>query len=352
MQSSPYKILIVKIAAIGDVVMSMPLLMEIRKKHPNAHITWVCGSIVASLLAASNQVDRIVPIRENKLLVGSIWSKALQLFKTWIAIGFWQRFDLVLTLHPDPRYRLISLFSLCKDRRFWGLQKDRRFYPIPGHYHAHEYLHILEPDQKGPIQTTAEFPTLQLPSLKMKKDKNKDLVILMPGGAKNILADDALRRWPIESYSRLIQQFAELQTIDIVIAGTHSDRWIESFLPKDLYQNWIDRLNLLEMIALLKNCSLLITHDSGPLHLAKLAGCPVLALFGPTNPHEKTSPEEKIKVLWGGNLLSCRPCYNGKTYAKCRENRCLSSLTPEIVFCTAIEMLNERKLKERCFVAE
>ncbi len=340
----PDKILIVKIGAIGDLVMSLPILTAIHKKYPQSKITWLCGSQAAPLLRAAQQINSILEVDEKKLLAGSFWLKLKHLFKTWKQIGFFKRFDLILTLHPDPRYRLLSFFCRCADRRHWGENRSR-FIPIPGRYHAHEYLHLLNPEQTGPQELSIEFPVLHLPQQSETIPKiGETVIVLSPGGAKNVLADDALRRWPIQSYARLIEKLSTLENTHIVVTGSESDRWIESFLPKNTYHNQIGRFNLLEMISLLKKCSLLITHDSGPLHLAKLAGCPVLALFGPTNPHEKISPEENIKFIWGGERLSCRPCYNGKTYSACKRNHCLESISPELVFDTSMEMLSASKV--------
>lgn len=112
------------------------------------------------------------------------------------------------------------------------------------------------------------------------------------------------------------------------------------------HENWVGRLDLLQLVALFKQSSLFITHDSGPLHLAKLVGVSTLALFGPTNPYEKVSTEENIEVIWGGKHLACRPCYNGKTYASCARNGCLQSLSPEQVFAKAVLKLGLRRDRE------
>ena len=325
--SQSFRILIVKIGAIGDVAMALPLLTAIRKKLPRAHVSWLCGSQVATLIRATHLVDEIYEVNEKELLAGSYFLKAVHLCRIWRRLGG-RRFDWILTLHPDPRYRLLSLFSLARERRY--------FHPRKGHYHAEEYFNLL-PE----ISTNAiEFPVIHTSRKFMNTQRLKPLIAIAPGGAKNVLRDSALRRWPIESYVRLINDL-QMQGIQTVVIGSDSDRWVLAFLS-DKTQHFIGQLNLVELVGLLKECSLLITHDSGPLHLAKLARCPALALFGPTDPRSFVSSQENIKVLWGGEHLSCRPCYNGKIYATCPNNLCLSSISPTTVLNASLEMLGKK----------
>jgi len=181
------------------------------------------------------------------------------------------------------------------------------------------------------------FPSLTFPQTPYSSPL--PIVALAPGGAKNILADDALRRWPIESYASLAKKLSALP-IQLVLTGGASDEWIRKYFADIPHVDLIGKLDLLQLASLFKECRLLITHDSGPLHLSKLAACPAIGLFGPTMPAEKVGANEKIKVLWGGERLACRPCYDGKTYAPCKNNLCLASISPEKVFEEAERILN------------
>ena len=350
MQSKkPVRILIVKIAAIGDVVMALPLLSAIRKKYPHVHITWLCGSQVAGLIDATRLVDRIVEVNEKQLLTGSFCAKLLHLMKAWCRLGL-RRFDVILTLHRDRRYRFLSIFSLSKHRKQWG-KIGQLFYPRPGCYHAEENLYLLdacfekqaflkkETANQQPI--AVEFPVVHA-SLRGNLSyltQRKPLIAIAPGGAKNVLADDFLRRWPIDSYACLIQSLIDRE-MSVIVTGSESDRWVYPFLPKKGFYNCISQLDLLDLVAVLENCSLLITHDSGSLHLAKLARCPTIGLFGPTDYREKTSACERIHVIRGGEGLSCCPCYNGKTYASCENNLCLSRISPDCVLQAALQIVS------------
>lgn len=319
------KILIFKIAAIGDVVMSLPLLTYLKERYPTAHVTWVCGRPVVPLIRATNAVDQIIALDEKSLLTGNVFSRCIVLMNLWRQIGG-RFYDLCITAHSDPRYRLLSLPIRCKLHRSWS-QKGKRVGPLPGRYHAEEYVRLLS-DLDGPHAPSVAFPKLHLPCSRPLPEK--PFLVLAPGGAKNVLADDALRRWPIESYVAVAQNLAN-HCVPVVVVGGEEDQWVRKHFQDVVHIDWIGQWDLLELVALFSRCKLLITHDSGPLHLAKLAGCPAIALFGPTNPQEKVDPKENIKVLWGGESLACRPCYDGKKYAPCQRNECLRNISPDQV---------------------
>jgi heptosyltransferase-2 len=328
-------ILIVKIGAIGDVVMSLPMLSLLREKHPDAFITWVCGETVTPLIEATSLVNRIISVNEKKLFQSGLRIRLLTLLKLWREL-FFQSFDLVITAHSDARYRIISFFCRKKQHRFFD-RKGKRPFPVPGRYHLNEYVRLANPNE-GPNSPVPSFPKLRV---MQPSHRTIPSVILAPGGAKNALADDALRRWPISHYVELAKRLSSHQ-INLIITGSETDKWIEPYFSEIPYRNLLGKLSLIDFISLLRESDLLITHDSGPLHLSKLANCQTIALFGPTNPFEKVGQNENIHVFWGGKDLPCRPCYDGKKYAQCAQNLCLQKIHPEEVAKKALEILSHR----------
>ncbi|HSX10422.1 MAG TPA: glycosyltransferase family 9 protein [Chlamydiales bacterium] len=325
-------ILIIKIGAIGDVVMALPMLTYLRKKYPSAAITWVCGKIAAPLIAATGMVDHLLQVDEKLLSRGRIRF----LFTVWKQL-FGKSFDLVITAHPDPRYRWISAFCRKREHRFFDRLQKRPF-PIPGRYHLDEYVRLAGAFEE-PIVERPPFPKLKIPAKPGLNLPAGPIVVIAPGGAKNALADDALRRWPIGHYAQLIAKLSA-HGLQIVITGSETDKWVEPHFSHLPFHNLIGQLSLLDLISLLQRSQLFITHDSGPLHLSKFASCPKIALFGPTNPYEKVSRSENIHVFWEGGNLPCSPCYDGKRYAPCTKNLCLHHIRPEQVAKKALDLLS------------
>jgi heptosyltransferase-2 len=170
----------------------------------------------------------------------------------------------------------------------------------------------------------------------------KPWVALAPGGARNLLREDALRRWPLDRYARLAE-LLQAEGFQVVLTGAAGDGWVREAFQGSGCLDLIGQTSLGDLVALYARCRLVVTHDSGPLHLAALSGARVLALFGPTNPAEKMPPEGSARALWGGEKLACRPCYDGKNYAPCRRNVCLEGVGVEVVFKNAMEMIREKR---------
>jgi len=150
---------------------------------------------------------------------------------------------------------------------------------------------------------------------------------LAPGGARNVLADDALRRWPIRRYRELVRRL-RIDGHRVVIVGGSGDGWVRDEIGAvDGVVDAVGRTTLTELVGVLGACDVVVTHDSGPMHLALAAGTPLVALFGPTNPAERIPrAAEAVTVLHGGAELPCRPCYDGRTYAACDTRECLHQI--------------------------
>lgn len=319
------RVLIVKIGAIGDVIMSLPMLQFLKDTEKNVHITWVCGEIPAEILSGVGLVDEVITVHEQRLFKGSFFQKIAELLKIWKKLGA-RCFDLIVIAHVDLRYRLLTLWLRGKKRS--TLRKSKGF-------HSLEYLRLIT--DREDLRPSMPIWKKPLPE-KLQKHL---IVVLAPGGAKNILADNPLRRWPIENYVMLAKDLID-QGIKVILIGAASDGWTESYFADLDVENLIGKTSLSDLIGILAHCDLLITHDSGPLHLAKLACCPVIALFGPTDPRNFVEESEMMHVIWGGEKLACRPCYDGKQFAKCSHNQCMREISPEQVVSLATQKLKKK----------
>lgn len=309
------RVLFVKIGAIGDVVMALPLSRALRAQ--GAHVTWLVGRLPAPLVREYSEASEIIEVDDLALLAGGLALKlwtALKVFFRLLA----RSFDLILIGHSDPRYRLLVLGALGRKTFF-------RQPSSPGDFRHHSYDYVALAD--ATIDPGRFLPRPR----KAWTGKGSRIVSFAPGGAKNLLADDFLRRWPLTHYRALAERLLAAG-YRVEILGAASDEWVlESFsgLP---VQSQIGKLNLLELVETLAEREALITHDSGPLHLGGLAGLPVLGLFGPTKAQWRFPLKNPGHALELTKPLPCQPCYNGKAFAPCKDNQCLSQITPDQVF--------------------
>lgn len=323
-------VLIVKIGAIGDTIMALSMISAIQQLDKTAKITWLCGKTVEPLLSRVNGISEIISIDESKLFKGGFLEKALAMVSIWRKL-LGRKFDLTIIGHSDSRYHLLTLTVFSRELR--SFTRTPRMWPVPGRHHSDEYSRLVSLSEAPAAIVKHKYLTSDLPeslSKILSTLANCNKVAIAPGGAKNILHDDALRRWPIEYYVELTEMVLA-RNVKVILTGGATDEWVIPFFREQNVINLIGQTSLTDLIAVYRQCSVVVAHDSGLLHLAGLAGVPIFALFGPTNPYEKVPRYPDVHIFWGGDNLACRPCYDGKTYARCSKQSCLYAITPEQV---------------------
>jgi heptosyltransferase-2 len=329
--------LIVKFGAIGDVIMAIPAAHEL---HRAGHqIDWVCGSAVAPILGLYPWIKPIVA-DDRALVQGSGAAKLQALAALWRNLAG-RQYDLAATLYYDPRYRLMTL-PVRADRRILLSHTDRRFRLLPGRHHTDEYARILLglPDAVRPV-ALAPIPTPNLPPSPLAPVPGRSRVVLAPAGARNMLRDDQLRRWPPELYVELARRLLE-QGTDIVLIGGPDDAWVRPYFADLPVTDRIGTLSLPETLALLDAADVLVTHDTGPLHLAGITRVGIVSIFGPTDPRGRLPQRPGTVALWGGEGFACRPCYDGRDFAACPSNDCMRQVTPALAAAEVARLLAER----------
>jgi len=309
--------------------MALPMLNEIQRREPSTIVSWICGKTVAPLLKEVIHDVHLIEVDENQLLNGNLFRRLGSIATIWFRL-FRQTYDLILIGHKDYRYRLLTLFCRARTKRSFDKDFSKRI-PIPGRWHVNEYIRLYT----GIDGPDAPVGVLPKPDLKLKDefkaffDFDRKLIALTPGGARNSLRYDPLRQWPVTSYVALADRLLRFG-YQVIVTGSVSDQWVSDNFKGLEVINLIGKTDLIDLLALFQHCDIIVTHDSGPLHLAALSGTTTVALFGPTDPNEKAK-YDNIQIIWGGEELPCRPCYDGKNYAQCSNNLCLASILEEEV---------------------
>ena len=334
--------LIVKLGAIGDVVMALPAVYALHLQGYS--IDWVAAPQAASVLRLYSFL-RVIDADQSVVSKASVFQKLHGFRQVWSSL-LGVRYDLVATLYYDWRYRLISLPVIAA--RHIRLREDTRALRLlPGRHHTDEFARILlgsmhiEGGDAGPQPTSLAplCPDTLPPSPLPVAVKSR--VVLAPGGARNLLRDDMLRRWQIEHYAEL----AELLTadgIELVLVGGTADTWVREAFAAIPHIDLVDKLSLPELLALFDASDIMVTHDSGPLHLAGVTSCGLLGIFGPVDPWTRLPRRPGAVALWGGEGFACRPCYDGSRYADCADNACMAQVTPQQAYDTVLTLLAQK----------
>jgi len=336
------KILIIKFGAIGDVVMTIPAAYELHRA--GFEIEWVCGAQVLPLLELYSWIRPIV-VDDMALFSGNAGKKLHALGRVWRRIAG-REYEICATLYYDIRYRVVSLPVRAK-RKVMLSHSHRLRNLLPGRHHTDEYLRVMlgRDDGPTPVGLAPVRPEI-LPPSPLPREIGRERVVLVPGGARNALRSDSLRRWPIESYVAVAESLVERGT-DVLLVGGPEDGWAAAAFAGKGVTNVIGKLTIPSTLALLDACDVVVTHDTGPLHLAGVTSIGIVSLFGPTDPRGRLPQRAGAVALWGGEGFACRPCYDGRNYAPCQENRCIQQVTPEMVIQEVETLLLDRRRGER-----
>jgi heptosyltransferase-2 len=330
-------ILVVKFGAIGDVVMAIAAVRALVEEHDT--VDWLCGPAVAPLLACYPWIDPI-HADDRALFHGGTVSRLREIVRIWMLLGR-RRYDLCATLYYDARYRILTL-PVRAGRKVHLDREDRNRRILPGRPHSAELVRILLPEEDGYAleQIAPLFPTLLPPS--PLPPRRNPRIALVPAGASNMLRQQTLRRWPVERYAALAQHLLA-RGYEVVLIGGPDDLWARpAFAHLAGLHDTIGQLTLPQVVAAFEDSDLAVSHDTGPMHLASVTHASILALFGPTDPGSFLPRRPGVRAIWGGEHLSCRPCYDGQNFAPCQHNGCMREIGVDMVLSQIEILLAER----------
>ena len=153
------------------------------------------------------------------------------------------------------------------------------------------------------------------------------------------------KRWPVPYWSTLIDRLVRDDDVQIVLTGAPSDIPLVEAVLRHTHQrvyNLAGKTSLTQLAALYQRADLLITGDSGPMHIAAAVGTPLTAIHGPTDPALSGPVSPKATILRSD--IWCSPCYNAKGPADCRfhTTQCMKNITPIHVYNTVHEKIMVR----------
>lgn len=340
------RVLFVKLGAIGDVTQAAAAMLHFRARHPGAEITWVVGKAIAPLLNRFGVADHVHALDESEILSGSLPSRLRALARHALALrGLSSRFDLVVTAYGDWRYRLLTGLVRASRFRHYDRRAIRRPSPLQHRNRVFEYIRLLEDEGERHADISALMQAL---GVRFLSRRSADLppmatvpkgVVLAPGGARNLLRSDALRRWPLDHYVKLAEALVEAG-VPVTLAGGPADDWVCPAFAHLPVRNLVGQTDLTGMVELLGQAEVVVTHDSGPLHLATITRAGLVALFGPT-PANACIPLGRPKTILHepGNRVCCSPCYDGRDYADCQQALCMEASTVEAVTRSVLALL-------------
>ena len=324
--------LIIKLGQIGDVIMALPAVHLLHQQGYG--IYWACGRAARPLLESYEWIT-VVPVDDKAILRGSALQRVKGVASFWSKVLF-RKYDLCATLYYDRRFHVLTY--PIRGRRLTLSHASRETELIAGRHHTDEYARVLlRYEDKYTPRSIPPVPPSHLPPSPLPARKAAKRIALAPGGTSNVLGEQVLRRWPVERYASVAQRLLA-RGWEIVLIGGPEDDWVRDSFKGLNVVDCLGTLSLPETISACDACDAVITHDTGPLHLAGLSCACVIGIFGPTDPATRVPRRDGAVGIWGGEGLACRPCYDGRTFAPCPFNGCMHEVTPERVIAELDQM--------------
>ena len=305
------RILIIKPSSLGDVVHALPAVNLIRRRFPEARISWLIRDSLVSLLKNCPVIDERIKFRRHDYtrFPSLLWRLRRE------------RFDVVVDL--QGLFRSGVMAGATRAPRRIGLADAREgarwFYnevvPVPRAHAVDRYL--LAAKHLGCETAPLEFP----------------LGIPAHASAERLIAVNPSSRWKTKLWGddKFVELVRQLPSNRVVLTGSVADRLRCDFIAQGR-RNVAGGTDLFELAELYSRCAVVITNDSGPMHIAAAVGTPVIAIFGPTDPVLSGPYGKQHVVLRSG--IPCSPCM--KDYCTHTPRmECMQKVTVEQVLAAA-----------------
>lgn len=336
---TPERILIVRTDRLGDLILSTPVIKNIKMQFPSAELSFMCSSYARQALLANPYLVEIIVCDKGG-------------FKDWLKLVLYLRkrkFDWAIILHPTVRVHLLTFFAGIPRRIGWDRKKgwlltDRiKHNKQEGLKHELEYnLDILRYLDIPIRDKSLYFPLFPEAWASVKVLPQAQGLIIGEYIVINPLASCPSKRWPQEYFSQLIKLLKDKFKLPIVIISSKAEAHFADLLVRE--NQVIDlrgKLDLLALGALLKNAKLFISNDSGPVHIAAAFNTPVISIFGRNDRGLSPTRWRPVneKSVYIHKNVGCDKCL---AHACKKEFLCLKAIKPEEVFQKAIDLISPK----------
>ena len=352
------KILLLRLRLIGDVVFTTPLIAALRRRYPDAHLTYLVEPAAAPVVEHNPHLDEVLVAPKRR---------GVRRLRDDIALAFRlqrRRFDIAIDLHGGPRSAWLTLASGAPARigytiagRSWMYtQVVTRTPDLTPRHSVRNQWDLLEPlgiGEPDPSDNPVEMPID--PEAAARVDTRLAAAGIGPEHplvVMHVSASNPFRRWPAASFATVAVQLAQRDPARrIIVSSGPSDVGAAARIAGDARAQLgslaaavpdVGEFDLAEMRALAGRAAVYIGGDSGPMHIASTAPIPIVAIVGPTLGERSRpwrDPRTFAEVVDGGPL-PCRPCH--QRHCEPGDFRCLTRISAERVLEAAERGMQQR----------
>jgi heptosyltransferase-1 len=323
-------ILIVKPSSLGDIVHTLPVVGMIRQQFPDSVISWVVNDSYAELLDLCPDIDTRIVFKRKRLARPRHWLEIFSFIRELRS----QKFDIAIDFQGLFRSAVIARLSGAKKRV--GFRNAREGAPwfytdrvlLPANlkhaqdknmFLARAALHLPDTEPTTAL-ASSEVDAVKVRKIMREQEIDPDRTVLAVAPA----ARWGTKTWPPEFFARVLSELHEQTSPSaptIVCVGTADERPTGDRVCEKAacpVVNLMGETDLGALAELLRKSAVLLTNDSGPMHLAAAVGTPVVALFGATDP------------ALTGPYGDCHAVFMGECeHAPCMQRKCKMNHSPE-----------------------
>ncbi len=318
---------------VGDAILSLPAVEAVRKRFPRAHIAVLARPWVADIYSFGDFADEILLYekRQGMDALGERLRVAGELRK--------RRFDCALLLQNAFDAALLAVLAhiperigYARDGRGWLLTRPIRL-PRAGEIPEHESYYYLELLRRaGWLEQLPEQPVARLGGI---RHEPQPVIGVSPGAAYG-----TAKRWLPERFAAAAAALAREKNATVSVFGSAGESVLCERVAEEIRncgvgaQSLAGRTSLAEFIRLAAQCMLILTNDSGAMHVAAALGVPTVAVFGPTNAQATAPLGTRVRLV--REPVECSPCL----LRECPiDHRCMTRVSADRVVAAALELL-------------
>ncbi len=349
----PARILLVRLSALGDVIHAFPVLAALRRRLPDARIDWVVEDRFENLVTTRTEIRRLLVLPRRALRTGRARARAKALVAFVTALRR-ERYDVVLDLQGNFKSGVVT--RLARGAVRFGLDRragregnhlftTRRGLPPPAAVHRVErnlaLLSLLLGEavawEDPGLGTDPDAAAAAEAALARGGASPRGFVVLHPGTSRF----GAFKRWPADRFRDLAARLAADGEEVVVTAPPQEAALADEASGRGTAARLVVTDGLPALSEVLARARLVVAADTGPLHLAALAGTPVLGLFGPKDPAvygpwgRRADGTAGVLDVWVRSDVACRPC----RLRRCGDPVCMTGMAPARVHAAAIRLL-------------
>jgi heptosyltransferase-2 len=334
---NPKRILVIRLWAMGETILVLPMLRELRRKYPDAEITVLCTKKNSYVFHGQDYVDAIK----------TVWTKEIPL----LIPREMGKYD--LCIDTEPHFNISAILARLLSKFAIGYSYGRRgkLYDAGVHYNDRQHAVFAICDLLSPLGI--RFRPKELVPLKWKKEDGEKAESLLEGLGRPVVGmhpgcggTAPWREWPEERFAKLADGMLDSGMAGtVIITGTKSEgekvgRIIRMMKNKSKAKSVIG-IPPGQLFALISAYGLMVSNDTGPMHVSAAQGVPTIGLFGPNLP-ERFGPFPPGRNASLYHKEGCSPCINVHKgeFLDCRHGgKCMKKITVDEVFRAARKLL-------------